>query len=339
PPAADRGRGGAGLMPPSAGARTGAAPLQGAPLGLALLRTALLLLAVSVAVFAATELLPGDAALLRASPGASQEQVQRLREDLDLDAPAWRRYLDWAGGMATGDLGTSLVNGRPVADALAQRLPATLVLAAGGLLAAAPLMLALGWWAGAARRSGGAATALLTGAAALPIPVVAAGLATLLSGALGLVPPVSLLPPGRPPTDSPELLVLPVLSMALPTALFGGSLLSGAVADALRRPHVADARRRGRPPWAVAAVDVLPFLLAPLTRVLAISAGGLIAAATVVETLFGYPGLGSLLVSALAARDLPVVQGTVVPAAATVLLGLLLADIVAAAVEPREAAP
>ncbi|MFC7741234.1 ABC transporter permease subunit [Nocardiopsis composta] len=185
----------------------------------------------------------------------------------------------------------------------------------------------------------GAATALLTGAAALPVPVVAAGLAALLSGALGLVPPVSLLPPGRPPTDSPELLVLPVLSMALPTALFGGSLLSGAVADALRRPHVADARRRGRPPWAVAAVDVLPFLLAPLTRVLAISAGGLIAAATVVETLFGYPGLGSLLVSALAARDLPVVQGTVVPAAATVLLGLLLADIVAAAVEPREAAP
>ncbi|MEY9212470.1 ABC transporter permease [Thermobifida halotolerans] len=302
-------------------------------------RTGLLLVAVSIAVFTATDVLPGDAASVRATPGATQEQVAELRAQLGLDRPAWRRYADWAGGLLTGDAGTSLVNGRPVADAVAQRGAATTALVGGALLVAAPLMLLLGWWAGAARRTRGVVTAVLTGAAAIPTAVVASGLAALLSGALGLLPAVSLLAPGVSPLRSPELLVLPVLSAALPTALFGAGLLSGAVADTLRRPHVADARRRGRPAWAVACVDVLPFLLAPFARVVAISAGGLIAATTVVETLFGYPGLGSLLVSAVAARDVPVVQAIAMLAALVVLAGLLAADLVAAAVSPRRTGP
>ncbi|MDA0567187.1 ABC transporter permease [Streptomonospora sp. S1-112] len=298
-------------------------------------RAALLLVGVSVVVFAATEVLPGDAAGLRAVPGATEEQVGDLRAELGLDAPAWRRYLAWAAGLATGDLGTSLLNGRPVADAVAQRLPATLTLVAGALAPAAPAMLALGWWAGAAARGGRVLTAVLTGGAALPAAVVAGGLAALLSGVWGLVPPVSTLPPGAAPVSRPDLLLLPVLSMALPTALFGAGLISGAVTDAVRRPHVADAHRRGRPPWRIALTDVLPFVLPPFTRVLAVSAGGLIAAATVVETLFGYPGLGSLLVSAVAARDTPTVQAVAMLAATVVVAGLLVSDLIAAAVTPR----
>ncbi|WP_017583561.1 ABC transporter permease [Nocardiopsis valliformis] len=306
----------------------------GASLLFSLVRAALLLALVSAAVFTATELLPGDAADLRASPGADQEQVRHLREDLGLDAEPWRRYLDWIGALLSGDPGTSLVNGRPVTDALAQRLPATLALVAGALAVAAPASLALAWWAGTTRRGRRISTAVLTGGAAVPMAVTAAALAALFSGALGLVPPVSLLPPGATPWHHPDLLFLPVMSMALPTAFFGASLLAGAVADTVRLPHVADARRRGVPSWQIALVDVLPFLLAPFVRVTAVVAGGLIAAAAVVETLFGYPGVGSLLVSAISSRDLPVVQATAVLAAAVVLLGLLLGDLVAALTEP-----
>ncbi|MFD6096775.1 ABC transporter permease [Nocardiopsis flavescens] len=325
---------------PTGAAPAGAAPRHraGAPLYGALaaaVRALLLLVAVSAVVFAATALLPGDAAEIRASPGATAEEVRALRAELGQEAGPLRRYADWVGGVLRGDPGVSLVNGRPVLDAVAQRLPATATLVGAALALAAPAMLLLGWWAGTARRGRGAATALLTGAAAVPTAVTAAGLAALLSGVLGLVPAVSLLPPGQAPAHSPELLVLPVLSMALPTALFGGGLLAGAVADTASRPHVADARRRGRSPWAVAAVDVLPFLLAPFLRVLAVSAGGLIAAATVVETLFGYPGLGSLLVSSIASRDTPVIQAVAVSAAAVVLAGTALADAVAGGTDPR----
>ncbi|MEU0236358.1 ABC transporter permease [Nocardiopsis sp. NPDC006198] len=312
-----------------------AGAVTGVPLLFALVRTVLLLALVSVAVFTATELLPGDAVDLRVTPGADEEEVRELREELGLDAAPWRRYLDWAGSLLTGDLGTSLVNGRPVADALAQRLPATLAVVGGALAVATPASLALAWWAGGSRRARRLSTAVLTGGAALPTAVTAAALAAVFSGALGLVPPVSLLPPGASPWQHPELLFLPVASLALPTAFFGASLLAGAVADTVRLPHVADARRRGVPPWRIASTDVLPFLLAPFTRVTANTAGGLIAAAALVETLFGYPGIGSLLVSSLASRDLPVVQATAVVAAAVVLVGLLVGDLVAALTEPR----
>ncbi|WP_231493887.1 ABC transporter permease [Nocardiopsis sp. CNT312] len=303
-----------------------------------LVRGALLLAAASVVVFAATALLPGDAAQLRVSPGATDEQVRALRQELGQDAAPWRLYTDWTAGLLRGDLGTSLVNDRPVLDAVLQRLPATATLIGLSLALAAPAMLLLGGWAGAARASRGAAGAFLTGGAAVPAVVVAAGAAALLSGVLDLVPAVSLLPPGTHPVHHPELLVLPVLSMALPTALFGAGLVSGAVADTVSRPHVVDALRRGRPLWSVAAVDVLPFLLAPFTRVLAVSAGGLIAATTIVETLFGYPGLGSLLVSAVASRDTPVVQAVAMLAAAVVLAGLAVSDAVADGTDPRSRA-
>lgn len=307
----------------------------GVSLLFSLVRAALLLGLVSVAVFTVTELLPGDAADLRASPGADEEQVRHLRQELGLDVEPWRRYLDWVGALISGDPGTSLVNGRPVVDALAQRLPATLTVVAGAMALVVPASSALAWWAGTTRRGRRMPTAVLTGGAAVPMAVVAAALAALFSGHLGLVPPVSLIPPGAAPWHHPELLFLPVMSMALPTAFFGGSLLSGSVADTVRMPHVVDARRRGVPSWRIALVDVLPFLLTPFVRVVAVSAGGLIAAATVVEALFGYPGMGSLLVSAISTRDLPVVQATAVLAAAIVLLGLLLADLSAALTEPE----
>ncbi|MYR34819.1 ABC transporter permease subunit [Nocardiopsis alba] len=323
----------AAALPHLKSAAAGASPLLSSVL-FSLFRGALLLVLVSAAVFTATELLPGDAADLMASPGADEEQTRHLREELGLDAEPWRRYLDWAGALLSGDMGTSLVNGRPVADSLAQRLPATLALVVGALLIAAPASLGLAWWAGTTRRGRRISTAVLTGGAAVPTAVTAAALAALFSGAFALVPPVSLLPPGDSPWHHPDLLFLPVVSMALPTAFFGGGLLAGSLADIVRLPHVADARRRGVPSRRIALVDVLPFLLAPFVRVLAVSAGGLIAAAAVVETLFGYPGLGSLLVSAISTRDLPVVQATAVLAAAVVLLGLLLGDVVAVSTEP-----
>lgn len=293
-----------------------------------------LLLGTSVVVFAATEVLPGDAADARTGGRASSAQLAELRAGAGLDRPAWQRYVEWLGGMARGDAGTSLISDRPVADLVAERLPATGSLAVAAVALTVPLMLVLGWLAARGPRLlRPATTAMVLAGAALPPVVVVAGLVTLLSGLLGWLPPVSLLPAGASPLSAPELLVLPVLSLAVPSAAYGAALVRGAVSDAVARPHVADAELRGVSRLRVATRHVLPFVLAPTARVLAVVAGALVASTTVVETLFGYAGLGELLVGAVATRDVPVVQCVALLGAAVVLAGLLFADAAAAIVQ------
>ncbi|SCE96140.1 peptide/nickel transport system permease protein [Micromonospora viridifaciens] len=301
---------------------------------LRLVRAPLLLVGVSVLVYAATEALPGDAADARTAGRATAAQLAKLRTRTGLDAPAWQRYLDWAGGLLRGDAGVSLLSDRPVADLVGQRLPATATLAAAALAAAVPAMLALAWIAGTPSRTGRIAAAAVTAAAAVPQVVVAAGLTAVFAGMLAWLPPVSLLPPGGTPAD-PRALTLPVLSLAVPSATYGAALLRGVVADAAARPYVRDAHLRGLPRWRVAAVYVGPMLLAPAARVVAVVAGGLVASTAVVETLFGYAGLGELLTGAVANRDTPVVQAVAMLAAAVVLAGLFLADLLAAATDAR----
>ncbi|MEU5845330.1 ABC transporter permease [Saccharopolyspora shandongensis] len=290
-------------------------------------RSALLLLAVAVLVFAATELLPGDAAQARTGGRAGDAELARLRAQAGLDDPPWQRFSRWLVGLLRGDAGRSLISDRPVSDLIVERLPATLLLTGLALAIAVPLMLLVAW-VGSAPRLRVPASGAIAAAAGIPQVVVAGALVALFSGLLHWLPRVSLLPIGQPPWRQPELLVLPTLSLALPAAAYGAGVLAGAVADVRQLPHIGDAVLRGVPRWLVATRHVLPLLLAPLLRILTITAGGLIAGAAVVETVFGYNGLGELLVSSVANRDVPTVQAVAVLGAAVVLAGLWLADLV-----------
>ncbi|SCL15364.1 ABC transporter permease [Micromonospora inyonensis] len=300
-----------------------------------LARTALLALAATAVVFAATEALPGDAGTLRDAGRASPEQVARAREQLGLDEPLVMRYLRWLGGLLQGDLGRSLSSGRPVSDLLGQRLPATISLVAAALAVTVLLTTAGLVVTHLCRGRGGT---LAAGLAAVPQAVYAAALGALLSGMLGWLPAVSLLPLGGHPWQEPRMLLLPALALALPSAAFAGTLLRGVLTDTLRRPHVVDAYRRGLPPALVLRRHVLPFLAVPAIQVLALTAGWLAAGTALVETVYGFPGLGGLLVSAVAVRDVPVVQGAALMPVVAVLVGMLLADLAAAAVH-RTARP
>lgn len=303
----------------------------------ALARAVLLLVGVSVLVFAATEALPGDAAEARTAGRATAAQLTEMRADTGLDVAPWRRYLAWAGSLLQGDAGVSLISGRPVADLIVERLPATAALAGAALLVAVPLMLLLAWPAAEESVAGRLVDAMVTATAAIPQVVVAAGLTALFAGVLAWLPPVSLLPVGGGP-PGPAVLALPALSLALPAAAYGAMLLRGLVADILARPYVRDARLRGLTTARIAVVYVGPFLIAPAVRILAVVTGGLIAATAVIETMFGYAGLGELLVGAVANRDVPVVQAAAMLAATAVVLGLLVADMAAVLTDPRRAA-
>ncbi|MGI5159104.1 ABC transporter permease [Microbispora sp. CA-102843] len=297
----------------------------------AVARAAVLLTAASALVFAITELLPGDAADALGGGRISAAQLAALRTEQGLDRPAWQRWAVWVWGLLHGDAGRSLLTGRPVADLVGQRLQATLVLMTAALAATVPLILLGCAVVGrrVLRRPGTSPGGLAAGLTAIPQVVVAAGLAALLSGVLGWVPPVSLLPAGGNPLIEPAILVLPVLTLALPSAAFAVALLSGAVADALRAPHVADARIRGVPTFRILVRQVVPVLAAPAWRVLAAVVGGLTAGTALVETVFGYAGVGELLVGSVASRDTPVVQLIGVGSGAAVLALLLVADLAA----------
>lgn len=301
-----------------------------------LLRAPLLLVGVSVLVYGATEALPGDAAEARTAGRATTTQLTDLRAQTGQDSPVWQRYLDWATGLLSGDAGTSLLSDRPVADLIGQRLPATVTLAFLALALTVPAMLLLAWLAGTASTLGRLTAGVVTAAAAVPQVVVAAGMTALFAGVLAWLPPVSFLPAGGAP--SPAVLALPVLSLAVPSAAYGAALLRGVVADTSALPYVRDAHLRGIPRWRIGVLYIGPSLLAPAARIIAVVAGGLLAATAVVETLFGYAGLGELLTGAVVNRDTPVVQAVAMLAAAVVLAGLFAADVLAAVTDPRRVA-
>jgi peptide/nickel transport system permease protein len=290
------------------------------------LRAVLVLAAVAVLVFLATAALPVDPAQARTGGRAGTAETAALREELGLDRPVWERFGTWAVGIARGDLGVSLVTGRPVADLLAARLPATLGLMAAAAVIALPLLLAGAWAAGRRPR---VSAPVLVGAAAVPQVVVATGLVGVFAGALGWFPAVSFVPVSGSVWDRPEALVLPALALAIPSAAFGAGLLGGAVADACALPHVRAARVQGLPEPLILVRHVLPRLLAPLLRVTALVAAGMLAASPLVETVFGYAGLGELLVGSVSTGDAPVAQAIALLSAVIVVVLFAAADVVA----------
>lgn len=290
-------------------------------------RAALTLAAVVTGVFLLTALLPQDAAQVLAGRQADPARVAALRAELGLDRPLWERFGSWLADLAHGDLGRSYVDGRPVGPVLAERLGASalVVVPAWALAVVLGVLVALLL----ARRAAG--SAVVAAFSALPEVVLVSGLVLVFATGLGWLPAVSLLPVGGSAWDAPEVLVLPIVALVLPSAAWLARSIRGPAADVLGRSFVVDAHLRGVSPARVAVRHVLPHLAGPVAQGAAILAGALLAGTTVVESLLAYPGLGQLLATAVASRDVPVVQGVALVDAVVVLVAVLVADGVARA--------
>ena len=306
-----------------------------------LLTGAGLLPVVSVLIFAATEVLPGDAAVVLLGQEAATERLEVVREQLDLDKPAVQRYAVWIAGAITGDLGTSVVSRRPVSDIIGCRIENTLILAFTTGVVVFPVILGLGVFMGT--REGSRADAIVSAGAlfvyAVPTFVTAVLMAVVFGIWLDVLPPVSLIPLGGTALDRPSILVLPVVSMALPSAAWGAQLARAAVAEASRTPHVEAARLAGIPESLVLWRHLLPTALPPIAQVFARLAAVLLAGTVVVETVFNYPGLGLALVQATTSRDVALVQGIGLLLAAVVIGSYILADLIGMLAVPRLRTP
>ncbi|MFM8409093.1 MAG: ABC transporter permease [Alphaproteobacteria bacterium] len=276
--------------------------------------------------------IPGDPVDALLGERASAADREALRSSLGLDRPATERTLRYAAGVLRGDLGSSLLSGRPVADLLRERWPATAALALAATALAVAIALPLGLLAAA--RPGGLADRLSLGLATFSasLPSFALGPLLVLAFAVWLPwLPVA----GRSGAAS---LVLPATTLALGMAAVLARQLRAAMIDALATDALRAARARGVPTTRLFLVHALRLAATPAVTVLALQAAGLLAGAVVTETVFAWPGLGRLLVQAIGARDLPVVQGCALAIALTFVAANLLADVAAILLDPRTAA-
>jgi peptide/nickel transport system permease protein len=298
----------------------------------------LTLAAMSVIVFAATRALPGDAAQSILGPDATPQRLAAVRHQLGLDEPLGRQYLDWVGGVLHGDFGVSMAAHRPVASLLADpaRNSALLVLLAFAVVVPLSFALAI---AAALRprrlldRSVAAASGIAVG---LPEFVIAIVLVTLFATTVfHLFPAVALVPPGESPLSHLDVMVLPVATVAAVCVPYLTRLLRAAIGDALDAPYAEMARLQGFSERAVVARHVLPNALIPAIQGIALTVSYVAGGIVVVEYVFSYPGLGSALADAIASRDLPMVQATVLVLASFYVLVNLLADVLTAWASPR----
>ncbi|MCX0272963.1 ABC transporter permease [Nocardia zapadnayensis] len=296
---------------------------------------------VTVLVFGLFELLDSDAAVVilsRSGAGdPSPEQLAALRAELGLDRPAPVRFAEWAAAFARGDLGDSLISGRPVAEVLIDRLANSAALALVTVALLIPLALGLGLLAGV--RPGSRTDRVISvGALAVesvPSFIIGLLLVAVVSLSLRLLPAVSLVPIGTSVWARPQVLVLPVVCLLLGLSPHPARMVRAQTTGVMAAEYIRTARLNGVGGLRLILRHVAPNAISASLHPLAGSVVGLIGGIAVVETLFSYPGVSKELLVAIAARDYPFVQSAAVLLAAFGIGVYLLADLLALLISPR----
>ena len=300
--------------------------------------TVMSLFIVSLVVFAATELLPGDAA--RAILGRANDPVrlEALRVQLHLDRPAVIQYWLWLSGIFHAGLGNSLANGQPVLSQLGRRIENSFALLSIVLLTGLPLTILIGIFA--AYKKGRIFDGILsvTSMAVAAVPEFVIGITTIIvlsTVVFHWFPPVALVRPGASILSRPEALVLPTLTMVIATFPYVFRMIRASMIEVLQSEYVEMSRIKGLSDRRIIFVHALPNAIAPTIQAIALTCAYLAGGVVVVEFIFGYPGIGQGLVSAVIARDIPMIQYITLLLASFSLFVSLIADALTVLVTPK----
>nr|WP_275423131.1 MULTISPECIES: ABC transporter permease [unclassified Modicisalibacter] len=296
-----------------------------------------MLAVISVVIFLAVDLLPGDIARAMLGNAASNEALDAMRAKLGLDQPAIIRFLDWAGGVLHGDFGVSLATREPVSETISTRLYNTLFLAGMAASIAVPISLLLGIGAALWRDSkfDRIASLLTLGAISVPEFFVAYSLVALFAIYFPIFPPIATLPQGAGFMDRIDVLILPALTLSFCVIAHMMRTIRAALIDVLDSPYMAMAEMKGIPMRRRVLRHALPNAMAPIINSIVLNLAYLIVGVVVVEVIFVYPGLGQVLIDSVAKRDLPLVQAACLIFAALYLFLNTVADVLAIAFNPR----
>ena len=308
----------------------------------------LTLLVVSIVIFVAVNLLPGDFAQLILGQGATPESVASIRRDLGLDQPMIVRYFQWLGGMLTGDLGTSFAQlnfqtnlggtgGVTIIDQIAPRFSNTMFLAGVTAVIAVPIAVTLGILAALYRNTifDRAANIFTLSSISSPEFFMAYLLILFLAVLNPILPSLSNIYEGMPFGERLEKSMLPALTLTLVVTAHMMRMTRAAIINLLASPYIEMARLKGLSPMRVIVKHALPNALAPIINVIALNLAYLITGVVVVEVVFVYPGIGQLFVDSVKIRDIPVVQACCLIFAAAYILLNLTADVLSILSNPR----
>lgn len=295
------------------------------------------LFAVSVLIFAITQLLPGDVATMILGMSATPEDLATLRRQLGLDQPALTQFVTWLGGILQGDFGMSTRFHRPVVDVLAVPLANSALLGGIGAIIAIPLAIGLGLLCAIYPHSifDHATSGITLFAAAMPEFVTGGLLIVIFSTWLGLVPPFATASSDKSVYQIGVELILPVAAISLVILAYILRMMRASTIDVLDSQYVKAALLKGLSRRRIILAHVLPTALGPTLAVVALSIGWMAGGLVIVESLFGYPGLGRLLVFAIQNRDVPLLQAIALVIAAVYAVANLCADLAQRLLDPR----
>ncbi|TIU20850.1 MAG: ABC transporter permease, partial [Mesorhizobium sp.] len=297
----------------------------------------LLLLAVSVLIFAGTQILPGDVAQAILGQSATPESLANLREQLGLNDPAFIRYFRWLGGVVTGDLGTAMSSGQDIATSIQGRLWNTLFLAFWAAVVAVPLAIILGLIA--VRYRNGWVDKLISGLAlastSFPEFFIGYVLVYFFAVKYQIFPGISTVYDGMPFGERMQAIMLPAAALTLVVLAHMMRMTRAAILNVMQSAYVETAELKGLSAFSVIRRHAFPNAIAPIINVVMLNLAYLIVGVVVVEVIFVYPGMGQYLVDHVTKRDVPVVQAVGLIFAAVYISLNIIADIAAIVANPR----
>lgn len=296
-------------------------------------------LLVSIIIFVLMRLAPGDPvmALYGGAERLDPEAMVALRHDLGLDQPIYVQYAAWLGRAVHLDLGRSIRTRQPVEEALRQRLPVTLELALLGMLISIVLALPVGILSAVRPNSLGDSigTLFCLLAASMPYFFLGTLLVFVMALMLGWLPPSGYVDPMKDPVGNLRLMILPAITLGLGQAALIARMLRGELIEVLSQDYIRTAHAKGLAERRVLLGHGLKNAFLPVLTVLGVQVARSLGGAVITETVFALPGMGTLLVNAIYARDYPLVQGVVLVMVLGILLTTLAVDLLYGYVDPR----
>jgi len=296
------------------------------------------LLIVSALIFLMTYLIPGSAAsAILGDARSTPDEIARIERLLGLDKPIWQNFLSWIGGALQGDLGTSYVSGRPVSDALMERLPATLSLVGCGFVVAVVIGVTLGLIAGL--RAGRPVDRTVTGVTSFlqALPEFWVGLILILVFvlALGWFPVLGYVPFAQDPARWLYGMVLPSLALGAGASALIARQTRTALSEALASRYVDTLTAAGLSPVRVVMKYALKNAMVPVLAAAGLTIGILFGTSLVMERVFSIPGVGTLLLGSVLNKDIPVMQGGAILLCVIVIIVNLVVDILYGVLNPK----